>query len=96
MAGEIVFDGKTVTFADPAEALRSGVSMIHQEVNLVHQMSVSENIWLGRERLYMTMGLISTRKRDQATKELLRSLEIEIEPSARVNSLSIGQMQLSS
>lgn len=92
--GEIVFDGKTVTFADPAEALRSGVSMIHQEVNLVHQMSVSENIWLGRERLYMTMGLISTRKRDQATKELLRSLEIEIEPSARVNSLSIGQMQL--
>ena len=92
--GEIVYDGKTVTFADPAEALRSGVSMIHQEVNLVHQMSVSENIWLGRERLYMTMGLISTRKRDQATKELLRSLEIEIEPSARVNSLSIGQMQL--
>ena len=92
--GEIVFDLKTVTFADPAEALRSGVSMIHQEVNLVHQMSVSENIWLGRERLYMTMGLISTKKRDQATKELLRSLEIEIEPSARVNSLSIGQMQL--
>lgn len=92
--GEIVFNGRAVAFADPSEALRNGVSMIHQEVNLVHQMSVSENIWLGREQLYMTMGMINTKKRDQATKDLLQSLEIEIDPTAAVKSLSIGQMQL--
>lgn len=46
--GEILFLGKTIKFATSKEALESGISMVHQELNQVLQCSVMDNIWLGR------------------------------------------------
>jgi methyl-galactoside transport system ATP-binding protein/inositol transport system ATP-binding protein len=48
-SGEIIFDGKVMEPYNTAEALRLGISMIHQELNPVLQRSIMENIWLGRE-----------------------------------------------
>ncbi|MDR1048943.1 MAG: ATP-binding cassette domain-containing protein, partial [Synergistaceae bacterium] len=47
-SGEILLDGRPVSFQNPKEALDSGVSMVHQELNQVLQRSVADNIWLGR------------------------------------------------
>lgn len=93
--GNILYHGKQIDFLNPAEALSHGISMIHQEVNLVHQMSVAENIWLGREEAFSNaLGLISPGKRSAKTKELLQSLDIDIPADEIVDRLSIAQMQL--
>jgi ABC-type sugar transport system ATPase subunit len=93
--GVIKYLGKAVQFKNTAEALNSGISMIHQELSLVQRMDVAENIWLGREKLFTTAGfLINTKKRYEKTKELLNKLGIKINPADIVKDLSVAQMQL--
>ena len=50
--GEIVFEGNKVQFPDPQAALNLGIAMIHQELNPIPEMTVAENIYLGREPNY--------------------------------------------
>ena len=47
-AGEILLEGKSVSFQNPKDALESGVAMVHQELNQATKRSVMDNIWLGR------------------------------------------------
>ena len=47
-SGEIIFDGKKVNFAGPTQAIKAGISMIHQELSPVPERPVCENLWLGR------------------------------------------------
>lgn len=92
--GSIVYNGKQVRFHGPADALHAGISMIHQEISLVAPMSVAENIWLGRENLFLKMGLLNRKARIERTHRLLESLDIHVNPEAVVSSLSVAQMQL--
>ncbi|WP_066687964.1 sugar ABC transporter ATP-binding protein [Christensenella intestinihominis] len=92
--GEIIYNGRKIEFKDTAEALKNGISMIHQEISLVQQMDVAENIWLGREADFSKGGLIDKKLRYERTRELLLELGIEIDPAANVRELSIAQMQL--
>lgn len=92
--GEINLMGEEVIFKNPAEALKHGISMIHQEISLVPDMSVAENIWLGRENTFRHRGLINEKKRNDATKTLLNQLEIDIDPIIKVRNLSMSSMQL--
>lgn len=92
--GEIVYRGKAVNYTSPADALKDGISMIHQEISLVSELNVSENIWLGREKEFGKFGYINIKKRDAKAKELLESLKIDIDPRDNVEKLSIAQMQL--
>lgn len=93
--GNIIFNGKEIQFSNPSEALSNGISMIHQEVNLVQKMSVAENIWLGRENLFINkIGMIDKSTRLKMTVDLLSELKIDISPSEIVENLSIAQMQL--
>ena len=92
--GTIEFKGRTVHYHSPAEALKDGISMIHQEISLVMGMTVEENIWLGRETLFGKAGLINKGKRREATKKILDELGIHIEPDMQVSSLSVANMQL--
>ncbi|MDR0401276.1 MAG: sugar ABC transporter ATP-binding protein [Treponema sp.] len=92
--GEIVFMGKRVEFKNPHEALASGISMIHQEINLIPSMDTAENIWIGREKRFSRYGLLSVASRRRAAAELLDRLGIDISPRALVQSLSLANMQL--
>jgi len=92
--GNIIYNGKEVQFKNIAEALNSGISMIHQEISLVQQMDVAENIWLGREKQFMSSAIIDIKKRYAKTVELLNELEIKIDPTKMVKDLSVAQMQL--
>ncbi|MEA1065477.1 galactose/methyl galactoside ABC transporter ATP-binding protein MglA [Erwinia sp. HR93] len=91
-SGRIVFQGCEVNFTSAKEALENGVSMVHQELNLVLQRSVMDNMWLGR---YPCKGLFVDRaKMLRDTQAIFHELDINIDPHARVSTLSVSQMQM--
>ncbi|WP_439843836.1 galactose/methyl galactoside ABC transporter ATP-binding protein MglA [Aeromonas dhakensis] len=90
--GKIFFKGQEINFTSSKEALENGVSMVHQELNLVLQRSVMDNMWLGR---YPTKGLfIDHGKMYQDTKHIFDELDIDIDPRVKVGTLSVSQMQM--
>lgn len=93
-AGEIYFEGKQVFIHSPTDALRLGISMIHQEISLVSTMTVDENIWLGREKDFCSRGFLNVGKRMKKTKALLERIGIHLNPEEPVKNLSIASMQL--
>ncbi|CAH0227541.1 sugar ABC transporter ATP-binding protein [Erwinia aphidicola] len=90
--GLIRIKGEPVQFTDTLDALRSGISMIHQELNLVPHMTVAENIWLGREP--MKFGFVDHGKLNRLTKDLLVKLNIRLRPEQMVGDLSIASQQM--
>lgn len=92
-SGEIFLKGKPYHPQSPAQALEQGISMIHQELTLIPEMTVDENIWLGREQLFEKFGYLDLKKRMKATRKLLDEFGIELKPEANVERLSVAQMQ---
>ena len=91
-SGSILFQGKEIDFHSAKEALENGISMVHQELNLVLQRSVMDNMWLGR---YPTKGMfVDQEKMYRDTKAIFDELDIDIDPRARVGTLSVSQMQM--
>ncbi|MCO6052353.1 sugar ABC transporter ATP-binding protein [Mesorhizobium sp. RP14(2022)] len=91
--GEIRISGAPVRFSNVRQAEAAGIAIIHQELNLVPGLSVSENIFLGREpRLVGLLTDARTARRDAAV--LLARLGIELDPNARVGDLRVGEQQL--
>ncbi len=91
--GSIYFDGRDVTIPDTKTGLGLGISMIHQELSPVPNMTVAENIYLGREPIASTR-LINYRKMNADTTALFKKWEIDINPRALMKSLSIAQTQM--
>ncbi len=91
--GQIALLGEVVHFRDTRDAERSGVSIIHQELNLVEQLSAAANIFLGRE-LRNSWGLLNQQAMDARAGELLSQLECEIDARQPVGSLRVGDQQL--
>ncbi|MDR2552245.1 MAG: sugar ABC transporter ATP-binding protein [Treponema sp.] len=91
-AGKIAVMGRERRFNSAADAMRAGVSMIHQELSNVPERSVAQNLWLGREPLNKC-GLIDHKKMQRDTKTLLQGLKYDFDPNARMSSLSISQQQ---
>ena len=91
--GEIALHGHTVRFQSTGDAEDAGVSIIHQELNLVEQLSVAANIFLGRE-LKFALGILNQSAMDRQAAELLRQLDSNISPRALVSTLRIGDQQL--
>jgi ABC-type sugar transport system ATPase subunit len=92
--GEMTFHGKPFHPKNPSEALHAGIAMIHQELTLVPEMSVSENIWLGQEEKFRKGLILQINDRDKATEKLLKSLGIEVPIRKKVKALSVAEMQL--
>jgi ribose transport system ATP-binding protein len=91
--GAIFVSGWPHRFAGVRDAEEAGVAIIHQELNLVPELSVADNIFLGREPLIA--GLFIDRGRIlAAAKALLRRLDINIDPEGRVAELRVGEQQL--
>ncbi len=92
--GKIVMDGEEVRFKSPHDAIAHGISMIHQETSLMPTTSVSENIWVGREKDFTRYGLMNVKLRDRRAKEILERLGIDLDPKAIIKTLSVAEMQL--
>lgn len=94
-AGIIRFDGVEHQYMDIRSSLTHGISMIHQELSPILHMSVAENIFLGREPLKNRFGQVVDHKTLYAqTQELFDDLDINIDPTAKMASLSIASMQM--
>ena len=92
-AGEILLNGRPINFRHPHEAQQAGISTIYQELNLVPDLSVAENIFLGREPLNR-LGLIDYRKMHARLRWCSRNWELDIDPRTRVSRLRVGAQQV--
>ncbi len=91
--GELWISGQAERFGSTRDAEAAGVSIIHQELNLVEELSVAANIFLGRE-LRLRMGLLDERSMRAKAGELLRSLGCQLDPQTPVGQLRVGDQQL--
>ena len=91
--GEIYMAGKRVRIASPRDAQALGISIIHQELNLLPELSVAANVFLGREPRH-TFGFLTDSELSKRSTEVLSRLGVDIDPAARVGSLSIAQQQM--
>jgi len=91
--GTILFKGNEVSIPNTSAALNMGISMIHQELSPVPHMTVSENIFLGREPLKATR-LINHQKMYDDCVTLLKELEIKINPNTKMVDLSVANKQM--
>ena len=90
--GNVLIGGEAVALRSAAAAARLGVAMIHQELNLVDELSVAENLHLGREPT--RRGLLRRRDMIDESRRLLASVGSDADPRARLGRLSVAQQQL--
>ncbi len=91
-SGDIDLDGRRVTFSSTVEARDHGISIIHQELSLAPNLSVRDNIFLGRELRHAT-GVDFAEEAKQ-TRTLMAELEEDIDPMTLVEDLRLGQQQI--
>jgi simple sugar transport system ATP-binding protein len=91
-AGVMTLNGSAVAFAGPAQAQAAGISTVYQEVNLLPNLSVAENIMLGREP--RRLGAIDWRRMRHRATELLAELHLDLDPTSLLGSHSLAVQQL--
>ncbi|WP_407166643.1 sugar ABC transporter ATP-binding protein [Bradyrhizobium sp. ORS 111] len=91
--GLIEVEGRAVSFSGVRDAEEAGVAIIHQELNLVSELSVADNIFLGREPRIAGM-FVDRRRMIAAAERILRRLDVKIAPESRVAGLRVGEQQL--
>lgn len=92
-AGTIMIDGKETYFANPKEAEQNGVAFIHQELNVWPDMTVLENLFIGKE-LSSSFGLLKEKEMKALAKEQFERLAVSIPLDAEAGSCSVGQQQM--
>ncbi|MEM5780844.1 MAG: ATP-binding cassette domain-containing protein [Lawsonibacter sp.] len=92
-SGTITLDGREVNFKSSKEALENGVAMVHQELNQALTRTVKDNLWLGRYPKVAGL-MVSERRMDQRTKEIFRTLEVNVNPKAVMSTLPVSQRQM--
>ncbi|MDO4273732.1 MAG: sugar ABC transporter ATP-binding protein [Eubacteriales bacterium] len=96
-AGKVVLEGKEVDFKSAREALDAGISMIHQELSPIPEMTVAENVFLGREqKKFKGMPFVDKKELNQRTQKLLEEYELSefIRPNMKMKDLNIAQTQM--
>lgn len=88
-SGEVMFEGKPVQFARPADALECGVAMVYQETSLVPSLTVAQNLYLGNEKFFNRLrGLYI------GAQQFLQQLNFGVDPAMLVSSLGAAQKQM--
>jgi ribose transport system ATP-binding protein len=90
--GEILLDGQRVDISSAAVAQSKGISTIYQEFNLVPQLTVAENIFLGRQP--RRFGIVDRRKMRDEAHELLERIKVRVDSHAPVSTLGVAQRQM--
>ena len=92
--GVLLLDGAEEAFSTTRKALEAGISVIHQELSVISDLTVAENILLGREIRYPNTRIINKKKMFEETEKLLKSLNINIDPRIYVRDLSLAERQM--
>lgn len=91
--GQVVYKGREMHFANPKDAQNSGIAIIHQELNLIPDLSIFENIYLGRE-LIDTWGFVDRKAMRKQVQLLLERLKLDLKVDCLVRNLKVGQQQV--
>lgn len=95
--GSIFLEGEETVIHGPKDAMSKGISMIHQELNTVLDMEVAENVFVGRELLKKGMEklkIVDIARMREETGRYFREMNIDIDPRAKMRTLSVAEMQL--
>ena len=93
--GEMTFDGRPVDFRHVREAQDAGISIIHQELNLLPERSIAQNIYVGREPTKKGLpGVVDLKTMVENSRKLMDSLGLDLDPNTLVKKLSIAQQQM--
>ncbi|GAL28180.1 ribose ABC transport system ATP-binding protein RbsA [Vibrio variabilis] len=92
--GEILYESLPVKLTSPISAQTIGIAIIHQEFNLFPELSVAENIFIGRERTAKHKWLLDDNSQSEATQALLDKLNLDIKPETLVEELTVAQQQM--
>jgi len=90
-AGEILFDGKKVKFKSPRDAISKGIQMVHQHFMIIDELTVAENIVMGKEP--QRMGIYSKTEAQRLVNEISDNYGFMIDPKEKVGNLSVGEKQ---
>lgn len=93
-SGTIMLDSEIVDFTSPQEGLEKGVGMVYQELDLIPDLSGSENIFLGQNIFRNRYGLIDKKARGQAAEKIIKDFGIDIDLEVPVKELGISKQQI--
>lgn len=93
-SGLVRLAGVDTALASPLKARQAGIAVIHQELSLLPEMSIAQNLFLGREELVSRFGMISPSKRRRLAREMLARLGLTYDPDRLVGTLPVSEQQL--
>ncbi|MCH3919450.1 MAG: sugar ABC transporter ATP-binding protein [Sphaerochaeta sp.] len=93
-SGQYLLDGQEAHFLSPHEAIEAGVSVIYQERQVLMELSVAENIFLGRMPIKNRFGVIDLKKANEAAQKIINDFGLPINPTEKVKDLSIAFQQM--
>ncbi|MGQ9815867.1 MAG: sugar ABC transporter ATP-binding protein, partial [Candidatus Roseilinea sp.] len=93
-AGRIVYKGNEVDIPNPRAAQQLGISMIHQELNLMPHLTVAQNIFIGREPRRRLSFLLDEDEINDRTRQLLDMLHLRLDPRTKVADLTVAKQQM--
>ena len=91
--GTVIVDGQEVNYKNPQEAEKAGIVFIHQELNVLFDLTVEENLFMGKE-ITKKFGLCDRKAMRQKAAEALGRLGVRIDPGEVMSTLSVGQQQM--
>lgn len=92
-AGVIKVDGQEVDFKSPKEAEAMGIAVIHQELNILPDLTVAENLFLGNEKT-VGMGILKTKEMNREASRILKQLGLDVDVKTPAGQLSVGKQQI--
>ncbi len=92
-AGEIFLEGKKITNKDTMDAQKKGISTVYQEVNLCPNLSVAENLYIGREPL-TKIGTVNRKEMNKRAAALMKELELDIDVTKNLENYSLALQQM--
>ena len=91
--GSIHYNGKQVEYSKPKEAMDDGIVIVHQELNMMNDLTVAQNIFIGREEISQGF-FIDDNAANKKAKELFNLLKLDINPQEKVGHLTVGKQQM--
>lgn len=93
-SGQIFYKGQEADIPNPRAAQRLGLSMIHQELNLMPHLTVAQNIFIGREPRSNLKFVLDEKGINEKTKQLLERMHLKLDPRLKVSDLSVAKQQM--
>jgi len=91
--GSVIYEGKKVEFTNPGQAIDAGIAVIHQELSIAKDLTVAENVWLGRE-IKKKSGFLDKARMNRETQDILDFMKVNLKATEIAGSLNAAQQQM--